>query len=293
MPELPDIACYVDALQSRIVGQPVQDIRVGGPSLLKTFDAPLEVLNEHLVVEVRRLGKKIGIGFDGNLWLVMHLMIAGRLQWKEVTGAGLGRIGQGADDFPHGTLLITEASTKKRAGLWLVRAQDLKSHTPTGLDPLHCSENEFIATMRAENRTLKRAMTRQNIIAGIGNAYSDEILHKAQLPPLLLTSKTTDEQLRRLFHAMRTVLSDWIQRHAIRMGNDWPSKVTAFHSEMAVHGRFGLPCPVCGAPVQRICYARNDANYCAKCQNEGRVYADRSLSRLLKNDWPTRIEDWE
>lgn len=293
MPELPDIEVYLAALQPRIVGQPLTGVRIASPSLLKTFEPPPEVLADRLVIELRRIGKRIAIEFEGNLWIVLHLMIAGRLQWER-SGAKLpGRSGQAAFDFPSGTLLLTEAGSSHRAGMWVVRGSDLSKHDPGGIEPLSCTADEFASALRSENHTLKRALTSPQLISGIGNAYSDEILHRAKLSPIALTQKLTNAELDRLHRATVVILNEWRDKLFDELQGDWPRKVTAFRPDMAVHGKFDKPCPVCRSPVQRICYASNETNYCATCQTGGVVLADRSLSRLLKDDWPGRIEDWE
>ena len=294
MPELPDVTIYVEALRERIVGRPLVGVRIASPFVVRTVDPPLESLVGSTVLEVRRLGKRIAIGFEGDLWLVIHLMIAGRLQWKATGAKPQGKIGLACFDLPDGTLVLTEASSHKRASLHVALGQDgLRTHDPGGLEPLEVSLEDFAAALRAENRTVKRALTQPSRFSGIGNAYSDEILHAARLSPLLLTRSLDAEQVHRLWEATRSTLTEWTDRLRAEFAGRFPGpgEITAFRPDFAVHGKFGQPCPVCGKPVQRIRYAENETNYCAMCQNEGRVLADRALSRLLKDDWPRTLED--
>jgi formamidopyrimidine-DNA glycosylase len=294
MPELPDITAYLTALESRIIGQPLEKIRLGSPFLLRTVSPPVEAFEGRTVVALRRIGKRIAIGVDNGHWLVIHLMIAGRLHWRPV-GAKLGsRNNLAAFDFPHGSLVLTEAGSKRRATLHLFQSEeDLRSVDPGGVELFSISLEEFRAALVAENRTLKRALTDPRILSGIGNAYSDEILHAAQLSPILLTHKLTPTEWERLFTATRETLQLWMNRLRAEAVASFPEKVTAFRNEMAVHGRFGLPCPRCGAPIQRIRYADNETNYCATCQTGGKLLADRSLSRLLGKDLPRSLDELE
>jgi len=294
MPELPDIAAYLRALEPRIVGQPLERVRLGSPFLLRTVKPSIAEIEGHAVRSLRRIGKRIAVGFDNGLWLVLHLMIAGRLHWRPA-GAKLGGRSQlAAFDFPNGSLVLTEAGSKRRASLHLFRnEEDLLSVDPGGADVFAIDLDRFRAVLMAENRTLKRALTDPRILSGIGNAYSDEILHAARLSPIQLTHKLTSHEWERLFGATRELLQLWIDRLGAEASNGFPEKVTAFRKEMAVHGRFGEPCPACGQPVQRIRYADNETNYCAHCQTGGKVLADRSLSRLLGKDWPRTLEELE
>jgi formamidopyrimidine-DNA glycosylase len=292
MPELPDIVVYLEALERRIVGQLLLKVRVNSPFLVRTFEPPLSVAEGKRVSELRRIGKRIAIGLEGDLWLVLHLMIAGRLHWKPAGSKLAGKQNLAAFDFETGTLTLTEAGSKRRAGLWLLQgAAALAELNPGGLEVLSASFEQFEMELKRENHTLKRALSDPRSFSGIGNAYSDEILHSAQLSPLAQTQKLTPEETRRLFDAVREVLAEWTDRLRVQAGDNFPEKVTAFRPEMAVHGRFGKPCPVCGAPVQRIRYADNETNYCPRCQTGGRILADRSLSRLLKNDWPRSLDE--
>jgi formamidopyrimidine-DNA glycosylase len=292
MPELPDIVVYLEALERRIVGQLLLKVRVNSPFLVRTFEPPLSVAEGKRVSELRRIGKRIAIGLEGDLWLVLHLMIAGRLHWKPAGSKLAGKQNLAAFDFETGTLTLTEAGSKRRAGLWLLQgAAALAELNPGGLEVLSASFEQFETELKRENHTLKRALSDPRSFSGIGNAYSDEILHSAQLSPLAQTQKLTPEETRRLFDAVRDVLAEWTDRLRVQAGDNFPEKVTAFRPEMAVHGRFGKPCPVCGAPVQRIRYADNETNYCPRCQTGGRILADRSLSRLLKNDWPRSLDE--
>jgi formamidopyrimidine-DNA glycosylase len=292
MPELPDITIYIEALERRIVARELAAVRIRSPFLLRTFDPPMDSVKGKSVREIVRLGKRIVLGLDDDLWLILHLMIAGRLHWKPPKAKLSGRTSLAALDFPHGTLLLTEAGTKHRASLFLVRGREaLREHDPGGLEVLSATLDQFQARLRLRNHTLKRALSDPRLLSGIGNAYSDEILHRARLSPLALTQKLPDAEIERLLHTVKAVMADWIERLRAETGDDFPEKVTAFRPEMAVHGRFGQPCPVCGAPVQRIRYADNETNYCARCQTGGRVLADRSLSRLLKDDWPRDIDE--
>jgi formamidopyrimidine-DNA glycosylase len=294
MPELPDITIYVEALESRLSGRVLEKIRLGSPFLLRSVAPPPNEAEGRPVERILRLGKRIAIGLEGDLYLVLHLMIAGRLHWKK-KGAGLpGRRGLCAFDFDHGTLLLTEAGTKKRASLHVVQGRDaLRDHQRGGLEVLEADLDRFRAVLAVENHTLKRALTDPRLFSGIGNAYSDEILHRARLSPFLQTKRIDDEQSERLYHATREVLTEWTERLRREAGDGFPENVTAFHEEMAVHGRYKKPCPVCGSSVQRIRYAENEANYCARCQTGGKLLADRALSRLLKGDWPKTIEELE
>jgi formamidopyrimidine-DNA glycosylase len=292
MPELPDITIYVEAIERRIVGQTLVAVRIRSPFLVRTFDPPLEAVHGKNVREIRRLGKRIAVGLDQELWLVLHLMIAGRLHWKPRSAKLSGKLALAALDFSNGTLLLTEAGTKRRAALYLVRGEEaLRAQDPGGLEVLSATCAEFQTVLRQRNHTLKRALTDPHLFSGIGNAYSDEILHRARLSPIALSLKLTADEVKRLFAATRDVLSEWVERLREETGDGFPEKVTAFRPGMAVHGRFGKPCPVCGAPVQRIRYADNETNYCPGCQTEKRILADRSLSRLLKNDWPRHLDD--
>jgi formamidopyrimidine-DNA glycosylase len=295
MPELPDITVYLDALERRSLGQRLERMRIVSPFLLRTFDPPIESAEGRTVIELRRLGKRIAIGLEDDLWLVLHLMIAGRLQWSDKTGAKIagGKSGLAAFDFTNGTLSLTEAGAKKRASLHLVTGDHLHEHHPPGLEPLEITCEQFVQRLRSQNRTLKRALTMPALFSGIGNAFSDEILHRARLSPVQLTSRLTDEAVARLYEATQSSLREWIDLLRLQTGERFPTKVTAFRPEMAVHGKYGEPCPACGTPVQRIRYADNETNYCPTCQTEGKLLADRSLSRLLKDDWPKRMEDWE
>jgi formamidopyrimidine-DNA glycosylase len=294
MPELPDISAYLSALQERIVGQPLQRVRLGSPFLLRTATPPLSDAAGHQVTELRRIGKRVALGLNNDLWLVLHLMIAGRLHWRSPGAKLAGRNSLAAFDFPDGSLVLTEAGTKRRASLHVVQGEEaLRSLDPGGIEVFDSDLAEFIAAMTAENRTLKRALTDPRILSGIGNAYSDEILHVAQLSPITLTSKLSPEEWERLFTATRETLRVWIERLGAESRRAFPEKVTAFRKDMAVHGRYGLPCPRCGEPVQRIRYADNETNYCAKCQTGGRVLADRALSRLLGADWPRTLDELE
>jgi formamidopyrimidine-DNA glycosylase len=294
MPELPDISAYLSALQKRIVGQPLQRVRIGSPFLLRTASPPIAEAEGHAVTALRRIGKRVAIGLDNDLWLVLHLMIAGRLHWRPQGAKLKGRNNLAAFDFPDGSLVLTEAGTKRRASLHVVQGEEaLRSTDPGGIEVFDSDLAAFIAAMTAENRTLKRALTDPRILSGIGNAYSDEILHAARLSPIALTSKLSPEEWERLFGATRQTLRMWIDRLGSESAKGFPEKVTAFRVGMAVHGRYGQPCPRCGEPVQRIRYADNETNYCAKCQTGGRVLADRALSRLLGADWPRTLDELE
>jgi formamidopyrimidine-DNA glycosylase len=292
MPELPDITIYLEALEQRILGQELAGVRIGNPFILRTFDPPLEAAHGKTVRELRRIGKRISIGLEGDLWLVLHLMIAGRIHWKPRGARLAGKNNLAAFDFPNGTLLLTEAGSKRRAALYLLQGlESLTQQDPGGLEVLTANRDAFEDALRRENHTLKRSLTDPHLFSGIGNAYSDEILHRAKLSPLLMSQKLTAEQAKRLRSATQGVLKEWIDRLREQTAGGFPEKVTAFRPEMAVHGRFGQPCPVCGAPVQRIRYADNETNYCPGCQTEGRILADRSLSRLLKDDWPRHLDE--
>ncbi|MFO0965404.1 MAG: DNA-formamidopyrimidine glycosylase family protein [Gemmataceae bacterium] len=294
MPELPDIVVYLEALERRVVTQTLQRLRLISPFLLRTFDPPIETVAGKGVLALRRLGKRIVFELEDDLFLVLHLMIAGRLHWKPAGAKPPGKVGLAAFEFPNGTLLLTEAGTKKRASLHLVRgAAGLAPHQRGGLEVLDADIDAFRAALVRENHTLKRCLTDPRLFSGIGNAYSDEILHRARLSPLALSQRLDAQDSERLFHAVRETLLDWIHRLRAQTGADFPEKVTAFRPDMAVHGRFGKPCPVCGTAVQRIVYAENETNYCPRCQTGGKVLADRSLSRLLKDDWPRTVEELE
>jgi formamidopyrimidine-DNA glycosylase len=296
MPELPDIVVYLDALTPRIVGQPLERARLTSPFLLRTAEPPLAAAEGRTVVGLRRLGKRIVWEMEGDLFLVFHLMIAGRFKWRPPDTKSPGKIGLAAFHFPTGTLLLTEASPKHRASLHVVEgAAGLAPHDRGGLDVLASDLPAFRARLQSESHTLKRALTDPRLFDGIGNSYSDEILHAAKLSPFQLTGKLTDEEIARLHAATQRTLRHWIERLSVGTagGATFPEKVTAFREGMAVHGRYKQPCPVCGSPVQRIRYAANEANYCATCQTGGRVLADRALSRLLKDDWPRSLEEWE
>jgi formamidopyrimidine-DNA glycosylase len=295
VPELPDIAAYITALEGRIAGRTLTGVSITKPFVLRTADPPVSALVGRSIRELRRIGKRIVIGFDGDLWLVMHLMIAGRLQWRDAgANVGVNRATLASFGFPNGTLVLTEAGAKRRASIHVVRGKtSLASIDPGGIEPLESDRATFRAALSAENRTLKRALTDPRIISGIGNAYSDEILHEAQLSPIALTQKLDDAQWKRLYDATQATLNRWIDRFRAEAAKDFPIGVTAFREGMAVHGRYGKPCPVCGAPVQRIRYADNETNYCPTCQTGGTLLADRSLSRLLKSDWPRTLEELE
>jgi len=294
MPELPDVAAYISALGPRILGQPLERVRVASVFLLRTADPPLASLEGRVVRTLRRVGKRIAIGVDGDFWLVLHLMIAGRLHWRGPAAKLSGRNALAAFDFPNGTLVLTEAGSKRRASLHVVRgAAALEELDPGGIDVFASGLDEFRQALTLENRTLKRALTDPRILSGIGNAYSDEILHAAQLSPIALTHKLTEPEWERLFAATRATLQNWIDRLREETNGAFPEHVTAFRKDMAVHGRFGEPCPRCGEPVQRIRYADNETNYCARCQTGGTLLADRSLSRLLKADWPRTLDELE
>jgi formamidopyrimidine-DNA glycosylase len=292
MPELPDVAAYISALEPRIVGEPLERVRVANVFLVRTADPPLASVEGRVVRELRRVGKRIALGLDGDLWLVLHLMIAGRLHWRPAAAKLSGRNDLAAFDFPCGTLVLTEAGTKRRASLHVLRGEEsLEAIDPGGIDVLTSDLQTFRSALSVENRTLKRALTDPRIVSGIGNAYSDEILHAAQLSPITLTHKLTAVEWKRLFTATRSTLQLWIDRLRDETKGGFPEKVTAFRDDMAVHGRYGKPCPRCGGTVQRIRYADNETNYCARCQTGGTLLADRSLSRLLKADWPRTLDE--
>jgi formamidopyrimidine-DNA glycosylase len=294
VPELPDVAVYIGALETRIVGRVLLGVRVGSVSLVRTVDPPLADAAGHTVVRLRRVGKRIAIGLDDGTWLVVHLMIAGRLHWRKPGSRLARRNDLAAFDFDDGTLLLTEAGTKRRASLSYLRDEaELEALDPGGIDVFACDAQTFRNALTVENRTLKRALTDPRIVSGIGNAYSDEILHAARLSPITLTRKLTDAQWERLLGATRDTLQLWIDRLRDEANGEFPEGVTAFRKDMAVHGRFTLPCPTCGSPVQRIRYADNETNFCATCQTGGTILSDRSLSRLLKSDWPRTLEELE
>jgi formamidopyrimidine-DNA glycosylase len=293
MPELPDITVYIEALDRRIVGERLLRIRLASPFLVRTFEPALEAAEGKTVHGLRRLGKRIAIGLDDDLWLVLHLMIAGRLHWQQSGAKLAGKYNLAAFDFSRGTLLLTEAGSKRRAALYVVQGDEAlaQHHHPGGLEVLTATVDEFDAALTRENHTLKRALTDPHLFSGIGNAYSDEILHRARLSPIALTQKLSSDEVQRLHAATRKVMQEWIDRLRAEAGDEFPEHVTAFRKEMAVHGRFGQPCPVCGAPVQRIRDADNETNYCPSCQTGGKILADRSLSRLLKDDWPRWLDE--
>jgi formamidopyrimidine-DNA glycosylase len=294
MPELPDVTVYIEALRERIVGHELRRVFVKGPFLLRSVTPPLGATFGKKVTGIRRIGKQIAIGLEGDVNLVLHLMIAGRLHWKAGAVKLGGRNALATFQFDHGTLLLTEAGTQRRAALRVVEGEaGLEGQNAGGIEPLDCDLAAFTAALRAENHTLKRSLTDPHIFSGIGNAYSDEILHRAQLSPIAMTSKLSDEEIARLYEATRSSLIEWTDRLREQCHGEFPEKVTAFHPEMAVHGRYGQPCPRCGAKVQRIRYASNETNYCAPCQTGGRLLADRALSRLMHEDWPATLEELE
>jgi len=291
MPELPDIAVYIEALASRITGQPLERTRIAKPFLLRSVDPPMSAAEGKRVTGLRRMGKRIVVELENDLFLVIHLMIAGRLRWLPAGGKVPGKIGLAAFDFPNGTLILTEAGSKRRASLWLVRGEPaLEQFERGGLEVLECDLAQFTERLVQENHTLKRSLTDPRLFSGIGNAYSDEILHRARLSPIKHTRRLSEEEIARLFDATRTTLVEWTDRLRKESAGDFPLNVTAFRDDMAVHGKFGKPCLVCGTQVQRIRYADNETNYCPRCQTDGKLLADRALSRLLKQDWPRSID---
>jgi len=292
MPELPDITVYIEALDERIGGRELESVRLGSPFLLRSVEPKLDETFGRRVIAFRRVGKRIAIGLEGDLWLVIHLMIAGRLHWKKAGVKLAGRNALAAFDFAEGSLTLTEAGTQRRASLFVARGEEgLRALNPGGLEVLAASPAEFASVLRSRNHTLKRALTDPKLFSGIGNAYSDEILHHARLSPLLLTQKIGDGDAARLHASIVTVMNDWVVRLRAEANGGFPEGVTAFREDMAVHGRFGKPCPVCQEPVQRIRYAANECNYCARCQTGGRILADRAMSRLLGADWPRSLDD--
>jgi len=292
VPELPDIAVYLEALQPRVLSRTLAKLRIARPFLLRTVEPGPRDLEGKEIVSLRRLGKRIVFGFEDELFLVLHLMIAGRLKWLPKGAKVPGKIGLAAFDFDHGTLVLTEAGSKRRASIHILKGEDaLRAHDPGGIEPLEMSLDDFRTALTRERHTLKRTLTDPHVFSGIGNAYSDEILHRARLSPVQLTTNLSEEEIARLYGAIREVLVEWIERLRADTGSGFPEKVTAFRPGMAVHGRFNLPCPVCGTPVQRIVHAENETNYCARCQTGGRLLADRALSRLLKGDWPKSIDE--
>ena len=294
MPELPDITVYIEALERRILGHALERIQIRGPFLLRTAKPPIEEIQGHNVKELRRVGKRIALRFDNGLWLVFHLMIAGRLHWVQKRVTPDGRRTLAALDFDSGTLTLTEAGTKKRASLHVVDGdEELAKLDPGGLEISRATLDEFKTVLTASNHTLKRALTDPRTFSGIGNAYSDEILHAARLSPVKLTQRMKDDEIQRLYNAVRHTLQDWTQRLREEAGTKFPEKVTAFREGMAAHGRYGQPCPVCGTKIQRIRYASNETNYCPHCQTEGKLLADRALSRLLREDWPRSLDEME
>jgi formamidopyrimidine-DNA glycosylase len=294
VPELPDIVVYLEALAPRLVGQPLERIRIGNPFLVRTAQPPIESVNGRRVVGLRRVGKRIVMALEGGLFLVLHLMIAGRLRWREPGAPIPGKVGLAAFDFPTGTVVLTEAGSRRQASLHVVAGPaDLAALDPGGLEVLETDLPTFAARLIRDNHTVKRALTDPHIFSGIGNAYSDEILHAARLSPMKLTSSLNDAEIGRLYDAAIRTLHGWIARLREQTGEGFPEKVTAFREGMAVHGRYRQPCPVCGSPVQRIVYARNEANYCATCQTGGKLLSDRALARLLREDWPKTLEEME
>ena len=292
MPEYPDIVVYIEALEARVVGQRLERVRIAKPFLLRSFDPPISAAEGKFVRGLRRMGKRIVLELEDDLYLVIHLMIAGRLRWLEPGAKVPGKIGLAAFDFPSGTLIVTEAGSKRRASLWLIRGESsLVQFERGGLEVFEGTLAEFAERLTRENHTLKRPLTDPRLFSGIGNAYSDEILHRARLSPVKHTRRLSEEETARLFDATREALTEWTERLRAESGGDFPKKVTAFRDEMAVHGKFGKPCPVCSTPVQRIRYADNETNYCPRCQTEGKLLADRALSRLLRQDWPKSIDD--
>jgi formamidopyrimidine-DNA glycosylase len=294
MPELPDITVYIEALDQRIIGHVLERVQIAGPFLLRTAAPPIDSVQGHKVTELRRIGKRIAIGFDNDLWLVFHLMIAGRLHWSEKRKVPDGRRTLAALDFDTGSLTLTEAGARKRASLHIIEGESaLQKMDPGGIDVMAATRDAFSAALTQENHTLKRSLTDPHFFSGIGNAYSDEILYRAQLSPIALTQKLKPEEITRLYEATQALLKEWVQRLHDEAGGKFPEKVTAFRAEMAVHGKYGQPCPRCGTKVQKIQYASNETNYCAKCQTGGKLLADRSLSRLLREDWPRTLEELE
>jgi formamidopyrimidine-DNA glycosylase len=294
MPELPDVELYVHALRERIAGQPLQRVRVASPFIIRTYDPPLTELEGREVVDVRRMGKRIVLAFAGDLFLIVHLMIAGRFRWREAGASVPGKVGLLAFDFPQGTLVMTEASSRRQASVHVVRgAAAVAGHDPGGAEIFDLDLPAFAERLVAGNHTLKRALTDPHIFSGIGNAYSDEVLHAARLSPLKLASSLSEAEVEKLYFAARDTLQQWTTKLRTETGDAFPEKVTAFRDDMAVHGKYGQPCPACGEPVQRIVYASSEANYCARCQTDGRLLSDRALSRLLGKDWPRTLEDME
>ncbi|MCA1734857.1 MAG: formamidopyrimidine-DNA glycosylase [Actinobacteria bacterium] len=294
MPELPDIVVYLEALERRVLGHRLEKLRLASPAVLRTYQPPFDAPEGKAVAGLRRLGKRLVFDFGDELFVVIHLMIAGRLQWKEGKAAIPKKVGLAGFEFDNGTLILTEQGTKRRAGIWVISGEEnLATENRGGLEPLQASPEEFARAITAENRTLKRVLTDPRLFSGIGNSFSDEILWAAQLSPVTRSGKLTPEQLERLHEATVTQLNYWTDVLRQSVGESWPAKVTAFRPEMAVHGKFGQPCPRCGTKVQRIVYAANETNYCPTCQTGGKLLADRSLSRLLKEDWPQSLEELE
>ena len=292
MPELPDVTVYVELIAAKTGGRKIEHVRITSPFVVRSVDPPIKDIEGRAVRDVRRIGKRIAIGLDGDLWIVIHLMIAGRFRWLKPGAKIPGRLGLAAFDFENGSLILTEAGTQRRASITVVRGkQALEEIDRGGVEPLEVDEKTFGEQLMRENHTLKRSFTDPTLFSGIGNAYSDEIFHRARISPIKLTSRLTPDEIGRLYSATREVLTEWTERLRAQAGGEFPAKVTAFHDEMAVHGKFGQPCPVCGSPVQRIRYASNETNYCARCQTDGRLLADRALSRLLRQDWPRSIDE--
>jgi formamidopyrimidine-DNA glycosylase len=292
MPELPDVTVYVETIVSHVAGRVLEKIRIANPFVVRSVEPPIYEAEGKTVREVRRIGKRIAIGLDDDLWIVIHLMIAGRFRWLKPGGKVPGKLGLASFDFDNGSLVLTEAGSQRRASITLVRgAEALNDINRGGAEPLEIDLDSFTERLKSENHTLKRSLTDPRLFSGIGNAYSDEILHRARLSPVKHTTRLSEEEIERLFDATRSTLIEWTDRLRAQSKGEFPAKVTAFHDEMAVHGRYGKPCPVCGTPVQRIRYASNETNYCARCQTEGKLLADRGLSRLLRQDWPKSIDE--